>query len=148
MIFEMGKYPAELPDDLLWCRNHMWCRPEDGATLRFGFGSYAMKLMKDVYFLEWSFGNDTVVSLKQQIGNIESSKAQSELYAPVAGRIVAFNEAVLGDPSIINASNYEGGWLFEMEAEATALMDTAGYFDYLTRNWEATQKILKGQVQD
>ena len=73
MIFEMGKYQAEIPDELLWCRNHMWCRPGPARRLRFGFGSYAMKLMKDVYFLEWCLSDDSEVALKQQIGNIESS---------------------------------------------------------------------------
>jgi len=145
----MGKYQAEIPDELLWCRNHMWCRPSaDGprGRMRFGFGSYAMKLMKDVYFLEWSLSDDCEVALKQPIGNIESSKAQSELYSPLAGRIVAFNPEVLSDPSVINASNYHDGWLFEMIADAANLMDATGYRDYLTRNWETTQKILKGQV--
>ena len=146
MIFEMGKYQAEIPDELLWCRNHMWCRSGTDGLLRFGFGSYAMKLMRDVYFLEWSLSDDSEVAPKQAIGNIESSKAQSELYSPLAGRITKFNEEVLGDPSVINASNDGDGWLFEMEADAGNLMDANGYCDYLTRNWETTQKILKGQI--
>ena len=55
LTFLMGKFPAVLPGDLLYAPNHMWCRPQDGR-LRFGFTSYAIRLMQDVYFLDWSIG--------------------------------------------------------------------------------------------
>ena len=51
LTFLMGKYPAVLPGDLRYARNHMWCRPGDERH-RFGFTSYAVRLMKDVYFLD------------------------------------------------------------------------------------------------
>ena len=52
LTFLMGKFPAVLPGDLRYARNHMWCRPEQDL-LRFGFTAYAVRLMQDVYFLDW-----------------------------------------------------------------------------------------------
>src|SRR5262249_44443500 len=51
--FLMGKHPAALPGELRYCKNHMWCRPGAGGVHQFGFTAYAVRLMQDVYFLEW-----------------------------------------------------------------------------------------------
>ena len=72
--------------------------------------------MQDVYFLEWRI-DPGLITLKQEIGYIETQKATSALYAPLAGRIVRFNAALLEDPSTINVDNYGKGWLFEMTGE-------------------------------
>src|SRR5437870_4407290 len=111
LTFMMGKFEAALPGDLRYCRNHMWCRPTEG-TLRFGFTSYAVRLMQDVYFLDWQVNTGDAVAEKQQIGHIETSKAVSDLFAPLPGTLVRFNQDVLKDPSAINVDNYGTGWLF------------------------------------
>lgn len=143
LTFLMGKFPAVLPTDRRYCRNHMWCDPGTG---RFGFSAYAVRLMQDVYFLEWKFDAPREVALKEEIGFIESSKAQSELYAPVPGRITTFNAQLLTDPSAINADAYADGWLFEMAADLSATMTTAEYYQYLESAWATAQRILKNQV--
>jgi glycine cleavage system H protein len=148
LTFMMGKYEAIIPRDRQYCRNHLWCLSDAGGQFRFGFSSYAVRLMQDVYFLDWSIDPGTTVRLKQAIGNIESSKATSDLFAPLAGTITAFNDAVLGDPSLINSSGYDKGWLFEMQAELTGTMNSQEYYDFLAANWESTQRILKGQMGD
>jgi glycine cleavage system H protein len=145
LTFLMGKYPAVLPGDLRYARNHMWCRVL-GETLRFGFTSYAVRLMKDVYFLDWTVSAGDVLALRQQIGHIETSKAESDLFAPIAGMLLAFNQELLNDPSPINTATYEGGWLFEMEGDTSPLMTVAEYYTFLEAGWENTQRILKGQV--
>jgi glycine cleavage system H protein len=147
LTFMMGKYPAELPGDLLYARNHMWCRPGTG-THRFGFTHYALRLMQDVYFLDWSVNDGDTLALKQQIGNIETSKATSDLFAPIAGTMATINQDVLRDPSQINVDCYGVGWLFEMTGDVAGLLDVQGYFDFLTSTWDQTQRILKGQMGD
>ena len=107
----MGKFPALLPGGLRYAQNHMWARPE-GGRLRFGFTSYAVRLMQDVYFLDWQVSAGDRVELLQQIGHIETSKAVSDLFAPTAGVIVAFNPALLDDPSGINVDNQPGLGMF------------------------------------
>lgn len=146
LTFLMGNHPAPLPGELLYCKNHMWCRPGPAGVHTFGFTSYAVRLMQDVYFLEWRV-DPGLVTVKQEIGYIETQKATSGLYAPIAGRVVRFNPELLTDPSAVNADPYGGGWLFELAADDLAgTLDVQGYFDHLTAGWEVTQRLLKGQI--
>ncbi len=148
LTFNMGNFPAELPGELRYGRNHMWCRCGDDGLLRFGFSSYALRLMQDVYFLDWCVNEGDTIKLKQQIGNIETSKAVSDLFSPIAGTMGKINQDVLKDPSAINVNCYGKGWLFEMIGDASATMDVQGYYDFLEKGWENTQRILKGQMGD
>lgn len=141
----MGKHPAELPGELRYCKNHMWCRPGPDGIHTFGFTAYAVRLMQDVFFLEWRVDPGSV-TLKQEIGYIETQKATSGLYAPLAGRVVRFNAELLNDPSTINVDIYGRGWLFEMTADLADTLDVAAYYAHLESGWEATQRILKAQV--
>ena len=113
---------------------------------RFGFGAYAIRLMKDVYFLEWCVNVGDAIAATQQIGNIETSKATSDLFTPMAGNITGINPEVLKDPSAINVDGYGSGWLFEMAGDWAGTMDTQTYYDYLAAGWDNTQRILKSQV--
>lgn len=144
--FLMGKFPAVLPGELLYARNHMWRRVE-GSRSRFGFTSYAIRLMQDVYFLDWQVSPGDRVAALQQIGHIETSKAVSDLFAPTAGVLAVFNPTLLDDPSGINVDGYGAGWLFEMEeAGLEGLLDAEGYHHYLSENWEKTQRHIKGKI--
>lgn len=144
-VFMMGKFAARLPADLRYARNHMWCRAE-GDRLRFGFSAYAIRLMQDVYFLDWSVDDGAVVRLKEKIGNIETSKAVSDLFAPIDGTILTFNRLLLKDPSAINVDGYGAGWLFEMSGAPEGLLDATAYEQFLASGWELTQRLLKGQI--
>src|SRR5436305_6455078 len=124
LTFLMGKYPAALPGDLRYARNHMWCRTL-GERLRFGFTSYAVRLMKDVYFLDWTVSAGDTLAARQEIGHIETSNAESDLFAPVAGKLVAFNGELLQYTSVSNVDNHCAGWLFEMEGDAAGTMTVA-----------------------
>jgi glycine cleavage system H protein len=143
--FLMGKFPAVLPGSLRYARNHMWARPHaDGY--RFGFTSYAIRLMQDVYFLDWQVSDGDTVQLLQPIGHIETSKAVSDLFAPAAGTITAFNAALLDDPSGINVDGYGEGWLFALASGSDMLMSVDEYDRFLADNWEKTQRLIKGKI--
>lgn len=148
LVFDMGKFAAVLPADLRYCRNHMWCRPGSDSAHRFGFTAYALRLMQDVYFLDWSVSPGAGLALKQPIGHIETSKAVSDLFAPIAGTLTALNQEVLRDPSTINVDGYGRGWLFEMTGELAGTLKAQEYHDFLAANWDQTQRILKGQMGD
>ncbi len=148
LVFMMGKHPAPIPVDRRYCRNHMWCRPGEANVHRFGFSAYAIRLMQDVYFLDWSVDSGSELSYKQPIGNIETSKAVSDLFSPIAGKLVSIHQELLRDPSGINVDGYEKGWLFEIEGSLEGTMTAHEYFDHLTSTWESTQRILKGQMGD
>jgi glycine cleavage system H protein len=145
LTFLMGKHPALLPGELKYCKNHMWCRPGNSGVHQFGFTAYAVRLMQDVYFLEWRI-EPGLVTLKQEIGYIETQKATSGLYAPLPGQIERFNAALLEDPSTINVDNYGRGWLFEFSGKLTDAMNVNEYYAHLEAGWEATQRMLKAQV--
>ena len=118
-----------------------------GELWRVGFTSYAVRLLQDVYFLDWQIDPDTQVRRKQAIGEIESSKAVSTMYAPADGRIVRFNEALLNDPSLINADNHDRGWLYEF-ATTSVLLAPHDYIKVLDAGWEQTQRVLKNQFNE
>ena len=85
---------------------------------------------------------------RQEIGSIESKKAESSLYAPTAGRLLRFNEELLSDPSAINLDKYGAGWLFEIQSAGDTLLDPPGYIQHLTAVWEVTQRTIKGQMNE
>jgi glycine cleavage system H protein len=147
LIFMMGKFAAEFPTDRLYARNHMWGQRRDDV-IRFGFTAYAVRLLQDVYFLDWSVAAGADLAERQEIGAIESKKAESSLYAPVAGRLVRFNEELLADPSAINLDKYGAGWLFEIAAAGQPLLDPPAYLQHLTGVWEITQRTIKGQMNE
>jgi glycine cleavage system H protein len=147
LTFLMGKYEARLPGELRYARNHMWCR-DVGGCWRFGFSSYAVRLMQDVYFLDWQVSPGDLLGQGQQIGHIETSKAVSDLFAPIAGKIVEFNRELLDDPSAINVETYGAGWLFEMEGDATPTLTAEEYQQFLAENWEKTQRLIKGKINE
>jgi glycine cleavage system H protein len=148
LTFMMGKFAAILPGDLRYCRNHMWCKPGKENIHQFGFTAYAIRLMQDIYFLDWCVNEGDQLRYKQLIGNIESSKAQSDLFSPLSGQLIKINSEVLKDPSSINVDGYGTGWLFQILGDLDSTMDVQAYSEYLASNWEQTQRILKGQMGD
>lgn len=145
LSFLMGKYEARIPTDRVYSDNHLWLML-DGEPNRYrvGFTAYSVRLLQDVYFLEWSIDPQTVVHKKQEIGEIESSKAVSTLYAPADGTILDFNEQLLDDPSAINTDGYGKGFLFSMQTGAKFLSPEE-YVAHLAAGWDKTEKLIKGQ---
>lgn len=145
LVFMMGNFEARIPQDRVYSKSHLWLLPQEDHY-RVGFTAYSVRLLQDVYFLDWFIDPFTVVREKQKIGEIESSKALSDLFFPSEGKILEFNEALLNDPSAINQSdNYDKGWLFEMESDAQWLTPPE-YLQLLDSVWEQTQRIIKGQL--
>ena len=119
-----------------------------GAVMPSDSPPHAVRLMRDVYFLSWSVSPGDPVQLLQQIGHLETSKAESDVFAPLAGTLVAVNADLLDDPSLIDLDPYGAGWLFEIEGDASPLMSVAEYHQFLADNWEKTQRLFKGQLNE
>jgi glycine cleavage system H protein len=147
LVFMMGKFAAEFPTDRKYAKNHMWGERR-GELVRFGFTAYAVRLLQDVYFLDWAVDAGVELAEKHEIGSIESKKAESSLYSPVAGRLVRFNEELLSDPSAINLDKYGAGWLFEIEPSNAPLLEPADYIQHLVGVWEIAQRTIKGQMNE
>ena len=114
----------------------------------FGFSAYAVRLLQDVYFLEWDIEAPAELKQQQKIGFIESSKAESDLFAPVAGNFAQINDDLLSDPSAINTDKYGAGWLFAMQAGGEQLLTPQQYIEHLDAVWETTQRTIKGQLNE
>lgn len=147
LVFMMGKFAARLPADRRYARNHMWALAIDGGY-RCGFSAYAVRLLQDVYFLDWTVDAGALLAERQEIGAVESSKAESSLYAPLAGRLLRFNEALLRDPSTINVAPYGAGWLFEIEGAGGELLAPGEYAAFLETAWKVAERTIKGQINE
>ncbi len=146
LVFMMGQFQAEFPTDRCYAKNHMWASQVSENQFRFGFSGYAVRLLQDVYFLEFSIEPGMVIESGQEIGSIESKKAESGLYAPMAGTVAQVNLELLEDPSAINADKYGDGWLFELTTQKVELLSPAQYILHLENAWEVAQKTIKGQM--
>lgn len=147
LTFMMGEFCAEFPCDRNYIKNHMWAMPQEHGVLRFGFSAYAVRLLQDVYFIDFDIAVGSVLTHRQEFGSIESKKAESGMYAPIAGQITAINEQLLDDPSLINVDKYGAGWLIEMSgADDGGLLTPEKYLEHLTSAWEVAQRTIKGQA--
>lgn len=150
LTFMMGEFEASFPADRQYAKNHMWAASDadDAAVFRFGFSAYAVRLLQDVYFLDWLLDAPAELSAGQEIGSIESKKAESALFAPATGQLLEFNQRLMEDPSAINTDKYGGGWLFSMQARQPELLTAEQYVQMLDEVWDKTQRTIKGQLND
>lgn len=117
------------PTDLRYTASHEWVRVEADGTLTIGITDHAQEALGDVVFLELPEAG-RVVAKEEAIAVIESVKAASDIYAPVAGEIIASNDTAVDAPESVNADAY-AAWLFKLKpanaADVDALLDAAGY---------------------
>lgn len=154
LTFMMGEFEAEFPSDRCYAANHMWAQvlnqesPNGRSRVRFGFTAYAVRLLQDVYFLDWLIDAPAELKTRQEIGSIESKKAESALFAPDSGQLTTFNESLMEDPSAINTDKYGAGWLFEMDVVSVEFLTPTQYIELLDDVWAKTQRTIKGQLND
>lgn len=103
----------ELPGDLLYTNDHEWLRREDDGTVTIGITEHAATALGDLVYVELpEVGQD--VESAGEMAVVESVKAASDVYAPIAGSIVAVNEDLSDDPEKINSEPYGEGWIVRM----------------------------------
>jgi glycine cleavage system H protein len=120
---------ADYPEDLKYTAEHEWIRATDD-TARVGITDYAQDALGDVVYVTLPEVG-TEVPAGQPIGEIESTKSVSDIYAPVSGAVVARNDALDSSPELINSDPYGDGWIVEIRpndpSEVTGLLDAAAY---------------------
>ena len=122
---------SDVPDDLRYTAEHEWVRAKEGSkTVRIGITDYAQGALGDVVYVSLPELGASV-SKGAAVGEVESTKSVSDIYAPLAGTVTARNEALDDQPELINADPYGAGWIMELdisdEEELTALLDADGY---------------------
>jgi glycine cleavage system H protein len=114
--------------DRRYTKSHEWVTV-DGKTATVGITDFAQSQLGDVVFLELpSIGRK--VAEREAFGVVESVKAASDLYSPVAGRITAVNDKLAGKPELINSDPYGDGWILKLELTGELpgdLLDEPGY---------------------
>jgi glycine cleavage system H protein len=120
---------SHVPAELKYTKSHEWIRVEADGTLTIGVTDHAQEALGDVVFLELPEAGRSVAA-GQACAVIESVKAASDIYAPVAGEIVAANEEVVDAPEAVNTDAY-AAWLFKMKpdnaGDVEALLDATAY---------------------
>jgi glycine cleavage system H protein len=122
------------PDDLKYTSEHEWLRDpgQSEGSVRVGITEYAQDALGDIVFVQLPEVGETVVS-GAVVGELESTKSVSEVYAPLGGEVVARNEALDATPELVNTDPYGEGWMLEIRlsdpSAVEALLDAQGYAD-------------------
>jgi glycine cleavage system H protein len=118
-----------VPADLKYANSHEWVRTEADGALTIGITDHAQEALGDLVFIELPAVGRTVAA-GEACGVVESVKAASDIYAPVAGTVIAVNDAVVATPEKVNADAYVN-WFYKLKpanaAEVAALLDAAAY---------------------
>ncbi len=122
---------TNIPDDLTYTAEHEYLRPTgDAGVFEVGITDFAQGELGDIVFVNLPAVGDTFAA-NGSFGTVEAVKAVSDLYCPVAGEIVAINDALDADPAVINKDPYGAGWMIRLRADnpadASGLLDAAAY---------------------
>ena len=117
-------------NDMKFTESHEWIKQIDETTVVMGISDHAQGLLGDLVYIELPKVGTQVVAM-ESIGVVESVKAASDLYSPLDGEVVAVNDAVTADPTIINQLPHTDGWLIKIKinnlAQLDKLMNVAAY---------------------
>jgi glycine cleavage system H protein len=124
---------SEHPDDLQYTREHEWLRGSGGAAVRIGITAYAQEALGDIVFVTLPEVG-TEVRAGEPLGEVESTKSVSDIYAPITGTVSARNEQLDARPELVNSDPYGEGWMVEIEPQADGgpaaeLLDAGAYRD-------------------
>jgi glycine cleavage system H protein len=125
---------SNVPGDLKYTKSHEWVRPLDDGTLVVGITDHAQELLGDMVYIE-------LPEVGRQLGDdeecavVESVKAASDVYAPVAGEVVEVNASLVDQPELLNQQPYGQGWMFRIRPSdpgaAGRLLDGSAYAEFI-----------------
>ena len=107
---------SNIPADLKYVASHEWLRQEEDGTITVGITHHAQDLLGDIVYVELPEVGEHV-EVDAEIAVVESVKAASDVYAPIAGEILAVNEALVDAPETINEDPYGEGWFFRVKPD-------------------------------
>lgn len=123
---------ANVPEDLHYSKDHEWVRV-DGDQAIVGITDFAQKSLGDVVYVELPKAGDKFES-HEPFGSVESVKAVSEVFTPIAGEVVAINETLADEPETVNTDPYGDGWMLRIRmsnpGEVDSLLSAAEYEDF------------------
>jgi glycine cleavage system H protein len=121
---------SNIPPGLRYAKSHEWLKLEGDGTATIGITDYAQSSLGDITFVQMPKAG-TVLKAGDTFGVVESVKAASDLYAPVAGTVISANAALDQAPETVNRAPFDGGWMIKLKlanpADAGALLDPTAY---------------------
>jgi glycine cleavage system H protein len=121
---------SNIPADLKYAKSHEWVKLAADGTALVGITDYAQNSLGDITFVQLPKVG-AALKAGETFGVVESVKAASDVYAPVAGTVLEVNSALDANPEKVNGSPYEDGWMLKLKvtdpASAAGLLDAAGY---------------------
>jgi glycine cleavage system H protein len=123
---------ANVPEDLHYSKDHEWVRVEGGEAI-IGITDYAQNSLGDVVYVELPKAGDEFAA-NEAFGSVESVKAVSEVFTPVAGVVTQINESLADEPETVNTDPYGQGWMIRVKmanpGEVDSLLTAAEYEDF------------------
>jgi glycine cleavage system H protein len=122
----------QIPQDLQYTKSHEWVRALPNGQVEVGITDHAQSALGDLVFVEVP-QVDRKLALGEACAVVESVKAASDVYSPVAGRVAARNEDLSQKPELLNSDPYGAGWMMriELDAKAPALLNPSEYQQFL-----------------
>jgi glycine cleavage system H protein len=121
---------SNVPEALRYARSHEWIRAEDDGTVTVGITDYAQESLGDLVFVELP-ETGASVDAGDACAVVESVKAASDIYAPVAGEVIEVNDRLADEPELINADPFGEGWIMKLQPATgdalEGLLDAEGY---------------------
>ena len=121
---------SQTPSELKYASTHEWARLEEDGTVTIGITDHAQEALGDVVFVELPEVGTTIAAA-EEAGVVESVKAASDSYAPVAGEVIAINEKLEDEPEMVNSDPYNDGWFYKLQpsdiSELDGLLSAEGY---------------------
>jgi len=125
---------SNVPGDRRYTRSHEWVRPLDDDSVEIGITDFAQKALGDLVFVEVPEAGRSV-AVGDALAVVESVKAASDVYSPLAGEVLAGNESLGAQPELVNQEPYGEGWIARLRPasrkEIDSLMDAARYAEFL-----------------
>ncbi|HEX4896680.1 MAG TPA: glycine cleavage system protein GcvH [Solimonas sp.] len=124
---------SQVPAELKYVKSHEWVRLEADGTVTIGITDHAQAALGDLVFVEVPKVGRTL-GKEEACAVVESVKAASDVYAPIAGTVTAANDQLGSAPEILNSDPYGAGWMWKMKvnsADLAGLLDAAGYEAFL-----------------
>lgn len=119
-----------IPEELKYTEEHEWVLRTGEDTVRVGITDYAQEQLGDVVFVQLPELGEQVAA-GQTLGEVESTKSVSDIYAPVTGEVTARNEGLEDQPELVNSEPLDGGWMVEIKLadpeQLTGLLDAEAY---------------------
>jgi glycine cleavage system H protein len=125
---------SEVPESYFYTKEHEWLKLEDDGLVTVGITDHAQESLGELVFVEVP-EQEASFSAGDACAVVESVKAASDIYCPIAGQVTGVNESLADEPELVNSSPYEGGWIYRLRPQdATVLeelMDAEAYQRFL-----------------